>query len=188
MSLIRDSVREILDTLGVRYAVIGAVAVAARGAPRSTFDLDLLTTDGRVLQASVWQPLRDHGIPVVIRRGDADDPLAGVIQIGEGLDRIDLVVGKSKWEQAIVDRAETVEIDGAPMRLPSASDLILLKLAAGGPIDQADIHSLLEIGPRGALIEAVNAAIGSLPADARALWQKIASSGTADGSSNGHGR
>lgn len=172
----RDTVCGHLDALGVLYAVIGGVAIAARGAPRSTLDLDFLTTDARVLQAAVWEPLRSDRVPIVIRRGDADDPLAGVVRIGEAQDRIDLVVGKSKWEQALIERAEMVVIDDIPMRLPLASDLILLKLAAGGPIDQVDIHSLLASGPRERLIKEVNAKISDLPEDAQLLWGRIVSS------------
>lgn len=38
-----QQVRTILDRHGVRYAVIGAMAMAVRGYPRFTLDFDLLT-------------------------------------------------------------------------------------------------------------------------------------------------
>lgn len=169
----RDRVHRLFESLGVQYAVIGAIAVAARGAPRSTFDFDLFTTDHRVLETSAWRELRESGIEVDVRKGDFDDPLAGVIRVGKGLDQVDVVVGKWKWEEAVIERAEIIEIDGIPMRIPQTSDLILLKLAAGGPIDQQDVVRLLAANARDRLVEEVNERIGGLPDDARLLWQKM---------------
>ncbi len=169
--MIRDRVLEILDGLGVEYAVVGAVAVAARGAVRSTLDFDLLTTDTRVLQPALWAKLRD--IDVDVRKGDFDDPLAGVVRIGSKPEQIDIVVGKWKWEQRVIERAEIANVQGTMLRVPLTSDLILLKLAAGGPIDQQDIVRLLAVGPRDQLISEVDEKIGDLPADARDLWQRL---------------
>jgi len=70
-------VREILDGIGAQYAVIGAMAMAARGYPRFTLDFDLLTTDKGVLKAEAWEPLVRDGIVVDVRKGEFDDPLAG---------------------------------------------------------------------------------------------------------------
>lgn len=175
----RDRVRRILESLGVQYAVIGAIAVAARGAPRSTFDFDLFTTDQRVLQASVWSELSGSGVEIDVRSGDFDDPLAGVVRIGAQPGQIDIVVGKWPWEQRVIERAELVEIEGFPLRVPTTSDLILLKLNAGGPIDQQDVIRLLSAGPRDQIIAEVNEKIPELPQDAQALWERIvmASSG-----------
>ncbi|HUP50588.1 MAG TPA: nucleotidyltransferase [Thermoanaerobaculia bacterium] len=166
-----EQVCRLLDAHGVRYAVIGAIAVAARGAPRSTIDFDLFTTDRRVLDPALWREVPD----VDIRRGDADDPLAGVIRIGRGVEQIDLVVGKSKWQEAVIERSDFVEIEGIGMRLPRTSDLILLKLAAGGPLDQQDVIRLLEAAERSELIAEVNQRIVDLDDDARALWARITS-------------
>jgi hypothetical protein len=58
-----------------------ATALAVRGIARSTFDIDLLTTDRRVFEPERWAPLVRAGATVDIRHGDAEDPLAGVIRI-----------------------------------------------------------------------------------------------------------
>ena len=52
---------------------------------RSTYDIDLLTTDRRALDRPVRATRPPK--PVDIRRGDQDDPLAGVIRIAIGTDR-----------------------------------------------------------------------------------------------------
>ena len=169
----RQRVLAILEKSGVQYAVIGAVAVAARGAPRSTLDFDLFTTDRRVLQPAIWNDLRDSGLDVDVRKGDFDDPLAGVVRIGSKAEQIDVIVGRYRWEQRVIERAETAEVEGLCLPVPQTSDLILLKLAAGGPIDQQDIIRLLAVGPREELVAEVNAKIRELPPEAASLWARI---------------
>lgn len=44
--------RRVLEAAGIRYALIGGHALAARGYPRFTIDIDLLTTDVAVLDAA----------------------------------------------------------------------------------------------------------------------------------------
>lgn len=49
-----DRVCAILDSIGVKYALIGARALGARGYPRTTVDYDLFTLDPRVLVPALW--------------------------------------------------------------------------------------------------------------------------------------
>ena len=164
----------ILDSAGVRYALVGAVAVASRGVPRSTYDLDLFTTDKQVFRAELWDELRHDNIPVDVRCGDQFDPLGGVVRVGTKPDQIDVVVGKWRWEQAVIERAQPVEVrEGITIPVPSTSDLILLKLAAGGPVDYIDAYNLLKLGRQDEMIAEVSSRIGDLPADAQNLWQRL---------------
>jgi hypothetical protein len=55
----------------------------------------------------------------------------------------------------------------------TASDLIALKLYAGGPQDAWDIEQLLQAGHRSRLVAAVETLLPSLPEDARRLWARI---------------
>lgn len=94
-----EPVQRVLNGLGAHYALIGAHAMAARGYPRFTVDIDLLTADARVLDTDTWATLAQNGAEIEARRGDAE------------------------------------AIGGRPIRVPRVSDLILLKLAAGGHLD-----------------------------------------------------
>ena len=149
-------VRNLLERAGIRYALIGAAAVAIRGYPRFTQDTDFLTTDRRVFQPSLWDELRLRGVPVDIRQGDFDDPLGGVVRIGTAPGQVDVVVGKSKWEGEVVERAEPLDT-----------------FAACGYKDLVDAASLLSLGPRDELIASVGATIARLPAEAQAAWSKL---------------
>jgi len=144
------------------------------GVSRGTRDLDLFTLSRECLESVTWVPLEVAGATVRIRRGDADDPLAGVVRFtmpGEG--PVDLVVGKSLWQAAISGRARRARVAGIELPIARASDIVLLKLYGGGPQDAWDIEQLLDAGDRAALVAEVETAIAMLPAESRALWNRI---------------
>lgn len=71
---------EVAEGRSVPVALIGGVALAAHGIVRATKDADLLATDLRLLDATVWMPLEAESVTVSVNRGDAEDPLAGVVR------------------------------------------------------------------------------------------------------------
>ena len=166
-----DRVCAALDAAGVRCALIGAAALAAAGVARSTYDIDLLATDPRSLGEDVWTAARAGGASVEIRRGDADDPLLGVVRISSAGERpVDVVVGRFDWQRRAIERAERPGSGPAVVR---PSDLILLKLHAGGPQDLWDIQQLLALPNAAALAAMVDADLAALPADARERWTLV---------------
>ncbi len=90
--------REVADRLrmaGISFALIGATAMGRYGVSRSTLDIDLLVVDAQVLGPEFWSSVQP-AVDVDIRRGDADDPLAGVVRLRTAGSRdVDLVVGRS---------------------------------------------------------------------------------------------
>lgn len=169
-------VQKVLEAHEIQHAVIGAMAMAARGFPRFTLDFDFLTTDKSVLDLVLWEDLVHDKIVVDVRKGDFDDPLAGVVRIGDP-GEVDIVVGKWKWEQRVVDEAEPLQIAGMLLPVAKASDLILMKLNAGGYQAHLDVLGLLEVGPREQLIAEVDAKLGDFPSTAekaaRTMWATI---------------
>ena len=163
-----DRVRAVLDEHHLSYALIGAAALAARGIARSTFDIDLLTTDLRALDSAVWAALPAAAIDV--RRGDVEDPLAGVIRVTLDADRpVDIVVGKHAWQARAIERAEAIS-GGPPVVL--ARDLVLLKLYAGGVQDLWDIRELLALGDP-SLDADVAADLSALPELLQQRWASL---------------
>ena len=168
--------RRVLETAGIRYALIGGHALAARGYPRFTIDIDLLTTDVAVLDAALWRPLEDAGADVERRRGDSSDPLAGVVHVllEDGTD-VDIVVARERWQADVVARAEVLNIaPDVDLPVPDAADLILLKLAAGGVLDVRDAAALLATDREHltVTVESRLAAAGIGP-DAMTCWQQV---------------
>lgn len=166
-----DEVVALLRSANIAHAVIGAAAMGAHGIARSTADIDLLTTDVRSLTRATWDSLaKDCRIDV--RRGDLDDPLAGVVRITRpGALDLDLIVGKYQWQAECVARAEALHPEGLPV--VQLADLVLLKLYAGGPQDAWDIAQMLGLPAGPGVIADVDARLPSLPRSATERWQRI---------------
>ena len=167
-----------LDSAGVAYALIGAAALAVHGVGRATRDIDLLTLADAPLDSAWWKPLTDAGVEVSAARGDADDPLAGIIRFEQpGEQPVDLVVGRHRWQQRILERAEPASAGGTRLPAARAQDLVLLKLFAGGAQDAWDIEQLLAGPDRATLIAGVTADLDDLPPRCRTLWHRIVEGG-----------
>ncbi len=161
-----------LEAHGVAHAVIGAAALAVHGVSRATADIDLLMTDPRCFDSTLWAPVEAAGAAVDMRRGDADDPLAGVIRISRGENPpVAVIAGRSTWQTAIMARAVRTAVAGASVPIAAPADVVLLKLYAGGPQDAWDIAQLLDAAP--SIEPLVEAALSALPADCAALWRRI---------------
>ena len=102
-----------------------------------------------------------------------------MIRIGPPTEQVDVVVGKWKWEHRAIEQAEIASVEGTPMPVARPSDLILMKLNAGGYQDRLDVLRLLEVGPREQLIAEVESKLGDLPStaekDARKIWAEFLS-------------
>jgi hypothetical protein len=160
-----------LDAAAIPHALIGAAALATHGISRSTLDHDLLTTDARALDEVTWKAIGDARVE--IRRGDADDPLAGVVRVTAAGERdVDVIVGRDAWQRALVDEAQAIDTAAGPLRVVSAAGLVLLKLYAGGAQDLWDIEQLR--AAVGAALDAdVDARIHVLPEDAQSAWARV---------------
>ncbi len=169
-----DPVVELLESRGADFALIGGHALAARGYPRFTVDVDLMTTAAWILDEDPWATLYAAGASVERRRGDIDDPLAGVVHVllPDGTD-IDIVLAKWQWEADVITRAEPMHLrPDLVIRVPLSSDLILLKLSAGGSLDLRDAATLLS-GDRERLIDEVEAKLRKVRPDVQRQWQDV---------------
>lgn len=168
MSLLAEVVA-VLDEHDVRYGLIGGVALAAHGVARATLDTDLLVVDLRVLNPGMWTNSLSNAA-LDIRRGDSDDPLAGLIRITSGAEIVDLIVGRSGWQERILTRVRPIELADGRFTVVDAADLVLLKLYAGGPQDLLDIDLILS-NSDGAIRVRVDARIADAPQSARERWR-----------------
>ena len=168
------AVHATLDRAEIAHAVIGAAALAVHGVVRSTVDLDLLAIDLGCLDMALWAELSLRGTQVDIRRGDAEDPLAGVVRLEmAGARDVDVVVGRGGWQSTTVVRAEPAELGGVAIRVVTAADLVLLKLYAAGPQDRWDIQQLLGASDRASLEREVELRLPALPEESRRLWTEL---------------
>ena len=165
-------VSALLDRHGIPHAVIGAVALSVHGVVRASADTDVLVTDRRCLDVTIWEGFAASGVRVDARRGDADDPLAGVVRLTPSAGtRVDIVVGRSRWQEDLLARSQRVLLMGAPLPVALPVDLVLLKLYAGGPQDAWDVDQLLDAVP--GLEAEVETVLAVLPSECASLWRRI---------------
>lgn len=130
------------------YALIGGMAVATRGFPRATKDLDfLINTEEDFFRKAFSLRLRKHGFITKIYRGEFDDPLRDLIRI---LDRdktplVDLILVHWRWQVDMVNSAEELSLKNIHIPIVRAEDLIVLKLKAGSNRDLLDIEELIKV-------------------------------------------
>jgi predicted nucleotidyltransferase len=167
------AVTAVLEQQRTAYALIGAGALAVHGISRSTLDQDLLVVDPAVLDADMWAALTGTA-RCDIRRGDADDPLLGVVRItADGQRDVDVIVGRYMWQRELLRRAQSISIGGRSVPVARPADLILLKLYAGGSQDRWDIEQLLALDTGEDLAMEVERSLAALPARCRELWARL---------------
>jgi hypothetical protein len=159
-----------LEDAGIPYALVGAAALAVHGVSRSTLDQDLLVTDRRALDPGLWRAL--GGVAVDVRRGDSDDPLAGVIRFtADGQRDVDIIVGRHAWQASMLARAGRVTLGAKTIPVVGVSDLVLLKLYAGGAQDRWDIAQLLAASGSSEVEADVERGLADLPAHCAEMWR-----------------
>ena len=146
---VAERVQALLDAAGARSAVIGAMACAAWNYPRHTRDFDLgCATDPFTVLQKVARTLQEAGWEVECRLPDAEDPLGGMLVIeGAGFRRVEVVnfynplrPRKNPGRQAIESALEG-RLAPSKLRLVKLTDLIALKLYAGGPKSVTDART-----------------------------------------------
>ncbi|MBN1420800.1 MAG: nucleotidyl transferase AbiEii/AbiGii toxin family protein [Planctomycetes bacterium] len=128
------------------FAIIGGIAVVARGEPRFTGDIDVVAgidldraltlLDG--LEGSPFRPLLSDARDVV--RAALILPLR---HRTTGI-KVDVAVGLSGFERDLIARATDVDFGACMVPVATAEDLLLMKVLAGRPRDQEDAVGIVE--------------------------------------------
>lgn len=146
-----------LNEAGVRYVIVGGLAVIRHGAVRATKDVDVAVSMYaenlsalRVLVAS-WRATNPDGTPL---RHDAP-PAGGVLALRTPHCFVDVLSEQllpAPFAEVLA-RADLKRIDGTEAPICSLEDLVAMKRAAGLGSDEFDLERL-------------RAAHGALPGDA----------------------
>jgi hypothetical protein len=149
--------RSLLETLskqGVRFVVIGGVAVGAHGYVRGTEDLDLVPDPDPANLKRLTAALKELESTLPTVEGRAFDPAtdAGVIRRGGNvtamtrfgeLDVVQRARGVPSYSQLAEDAVES-ELLGIPVLVCSLTRLREMKRAQGRAQDRADLANLPE--------------------------------------------
>lgn len=134
---------ESLNSSGVEYLVVGAVALAHHGVPRYTGDLDIFIRSSPENAERLESALRGFGFTALgLKAADFVDSYR-VIQLGVAPNRIDLLTGITgvSFNEAWPERVE-VELEGVRVNFIGRQALIQNKKASGRPQDLADLEAL----------------------------------------------
>lgn len=138
-----------LQTVGARFLIVGAHALAGHGIPRATGDLDIWIDRNEANASCVWQALSAFGAPVEalgIQLQHFVEP-GMVIQVGLPPRRIDLMTSitgvefEAAWTTRII-----VTIAGIAIPVLGRESLLANKRALGRPQDLADVDALTRSG------------------------------------------
>ena len=155
------------------HALIGGLAVAFRGVPRTTRDIDVLLAVPRIQLPAALERLRGAGCTLEIRDVLAelrDDHLS---RIHCGSVRIDLMSAALGIFGEVVKSAKWETVRGRRLRVASAEGLILLKLIAFRPQDEADLMGLIATN-RGVLdVSRIREWYGQVGEFTDARWQAL---------------
>jgi hypothetical protein len=173
MSALLGEVCGALEAAGLPCAVVGAVALGLRGAPRAADAPEVATVGAAALDPRTWLAVVGAGAEIEIRRGDADDPSAGAARVVRGEDRVDVIVSRpAPWLRDTLHSADWLSVGGHDVPVATGDALVLLKLAGGAPHDREDVVALLAL--HGDVLRGlVDARIAELPLDAQALWREL---------------
>jgi predicted nucleotidyltransferase len=149
---------EALNERGVRYVIVGGLAVVLHGHPRLTGDVDLMVDlaeeEARKTVSALTGIGLQPGIPV--DPADFADASARRGWIGRNMvvlnfcdastgRSVDLFVENPLAFEDVWARSEVLDYRGVPVRVASIPDLIELKRRAGRPEDLFDISQLLKL-------------------------------------------
>ena len=147
MAIPRDW-REFIESLnsnGVDYLVVGAVALAYHGFPRYTGDLDVLVRNSPDNAKRLESALTEFGMAGLgLKAADFVESYR-VVQLGVAPNRIDLLTSLTglTFDEAWPGHIETV-MDGARINLIGRDALIRNKRRTGRAQDMADLEALGE--------------------------------------------
>jgi hypothetical protein len=127
-----------LENQGLRYLVIGGLAVVAIGEPRTTADADAIVFVTPPEADSLIQRAAAAGFDVRAEVERERLATTGTIRFRKGRFQIDLITASLPFEEMAYERASRYELFGIRLPFPSPEDLILLKVLAGRDKDMLD--------------------------------------------------
>ena len=127
-----------LDEQGVRYLVIGGLAVIVVGEPRLTGDADVIAYLSIEEGEALLRAARAAGFKLDLRAEKASLRETGTLTLRRGKFHLDVLLASLPFEEEAYRRSRKRRMFSHELRFPTPEDLILLKVLAGEPKDMLD--------------------------------------------------
>jgi len=152
-----EPVFKALNERGVRYVVVGGLAVVLHGHPRMTVDVDLVIDLDEREAMNAIEGLLAIGLtprlPVDARQfadravreawvRDRGVQVFSMIDQSNALRVVDLFATHPIPFEGLWSRSEEMSLTGSTIRVASIPDLIAMKRISGRPLDQSDVEQL----------------------------------------------
>lgn len=146
-----------LEAHGVRYALVGGVAVNLHGVPRMTYDVDIVVSTDQPSLAACRSALRQLGLqsrlPIALESLSSNDERLRLEQernliavtftdADNPLREVDVIIGPSVDPDGIVARRVARSAGEYTVWIASIEDLLRMKRRAGRSQDLADVAHL----------------------------------------------
>jgi hypothetical protein len=138
---------ETLDSLQLKYAVVGGLAVSAWARPRSTRDVDLYAEIPEGFEVELQHGLEDRGFHVPALSEELQQ--YGVFRSKHRASGVflDIFSATGPLGEAILEHRRKIVLDSHELWLISAENLVLLKAFSDRPRDFEDLVMLYGNGP-----------------------------------------
>ena len=134
-----------LEAARIRYSVIGATALAVRGFPRMTRDLDVVVSVDDA-EAAV-EALRGAGLRAATPTQDDGVPEPMVVFVDPGTHvEVDLLAAAGDPELTVIDQSERTGVFGVSAPVASLEHLLLLYLYSNQPKHLGDFAAVVRSG------------------------------------------
>jgi hypothetical protein len=133
------------DAARVPYIIIGGQAVLHHGEPRFTRDIDISLGVDTAAVPQVLKAIAECGLKPLVESPQAFVERTYILPAHDPMTelRVDLAFTLTPFERQAIGRAVKFQMDGYPVAVASAEDLIIHKLFAGRPRDIEDIRGVL---------------------------------------------
>lgn len=137
---------ECLNSNGVEYLIVGALAVSWHGFSRYSADVDFFVRSTPENAARVLAALRQFGFGSLPLSVDDFSNPDRIIQLGHEPHRIDIMTSISgvEFAEAWEHRVEA-QMDGLPVSVMGLPALLRNKSASGRPKDRIDVEALRQL-------------------------------------------
>ena len=133
---------EALEAVGVRYAMVGGLAVSAWATPRATGDADLYAELPEQARSGLERELRSRGfdVPAMAEELERFGVFRSRSRAGIFLDIFD---SAGPLGEAILDRRREIDIEGRKVWTIAPEELVVLKLFSERGRDFDDVVTLI---------------------------------------------
>ncbi len=132
------------EALGVRWYLFGAQAAILYGVARFTEDIDVTVELGKRPTRALIDALADQGFSARITDDAfiATTRVVPLVHVRTSIP-VDVVLSGPGLEEAFLDAAVEVDVDGIAVPVARAEDLVVMKVLAARPKDLEDIVVIL---------------------------------------------